>query len=244
MSNFNENDNIIDVDELIDTQINGEPLYYSPTQVADILGVNYSKVIYYSKYFSDLLDIELSNRNRRYKKSDIEKLKFLLELAQDGLTLKQIKEYCAEKVPENITKDVAISNNPLQIQVLVKAMSEELDILIENKLSRYLRENKDIMEESVGFMQEQVALTMEKKIEELDKIVNDKLKNEIIKEMQDVVTKSNQEVKSYLDKKELDFKSHDEKIIDILRTGMRDAELKNENESKKGFWSRIFNKNK
>lgn len=244
MSKFNENDNIIDVDELIDTQINGEPLYYSPTQVADILGVNYSKVIYYSKYFSDLLDIELSNRNRRYKKSDIEKLKFLLELAQDGLTLKQIKEYCAEKVPENITKDVAISNNPLQIQVLVKAMSEELDILIENKLSRYLRENKDIMEESIEFMQEQVALTMEEKIEELDKIVNDKLKNEIIKEMQDVVTKSNQEVKSYLDKKELDFKSHDEKIIDMLRSGMRDAELKNENESKKGFWSRIFNKNK
>lgn len=228
MSKFNENDNIIDVDELIDTQINGEPLYYSPTQVADILGVNYSKVIYYSKYFSDLLDIELSNRNRRYKKSDIEKLKFLLELAQDGLTLKQIKEYCAEKVPENITKDMAISNNPLQIQVLVKAMTEEIDNLIEAKLSVYLNKNKEIMEESVEFIQEQVALSMESNIQEINKII--KIQN--------------QDFKTYIDQKELNFKEHDAKIIDTLRTGMRDAELKNENESKKGFWSRIFNKNK
>lgn len=215
MDDFNQTDNIIDVDELIDTQINGEPLYYSPTQVADILGINYSKVIYYSKYFADLLDIELSNRNRRYKKSDIEKLKFLLELAQDGLTLKQIKEYCAEKVPEDITKDVAVSNNPLQIQVLVKAMTEELDSLIDSKLSVYLKQSKEMIEESNEFIKEQVALTMESR---------------------------NNDLKTYIDQKELEFRQKDQDKIDLMRKQMEETKKENEITSKKGFWSRIFGK--
>jgi len=57
-------------DEYIDAEyndvpdriINGEPLFYSTIQVAELVGVDASTIRYWSKRFDNLLDIQVSNK--------------------------------------------------------------------------------------------------------------------------------------------------------------------------------------
>lgn len=104
--------------------LKGKVLYYSTKQVADILGEPDSKIRYYSVFFDDILKIKRSNNQRQYTESDIDKLKFMVELKNDGMTLSQIKTYCQE-VNFDENKPVVKESNPLGIQAIAKALMEE-----------------------------------------------------------------------------------------------------------------------
>jgi DNA-binding transcriptional MerR regulator len=95
--------------------IRGKALYFGTSQVADILNIPDSKVRYYTNVFDDILHIEISNKQRRYTQSDIDKMKFMIELKEEGMTIKQIQEYCQEVDFED-SKEIQIKeNNPLSI---------------------------------------------------------------------------------------------------------------------------------
>ncbi|MGL5330110.1 MAG: MerR family transcriptional regulator, partial [Peptostreptococcaceae bacterium] len=114
MSTLENNDvidaDIIDIecaDESTDKQIRGRAKYWSPSQVADILDIPVSTVRYYAIQFADLLDYPVVNKQKKFLDSDIEKLKFILELKNDGMSLQQIKEYCSE---------VSFTENGIQVK--------------------------------------------------------------------------------------------------------------------------------
>lgn len=166
-----------------DKNIRGKALYYSTGQVANLLDVPESTVRYYSTVFDEILNIEISNKRRRYKDEDIEKLRFIKSLIDKGMTLKQVKEYC-EKVDFNDGKVVVRENNPLGIQALAKALLDEqhkqielmkVDILKELKL--FIQEQNNIQKINLEEITKNVCIA-------IDDSVNEKLDN-TIKELKD-----------------------------------------------------------
>jgi DNA-binding transcriptional MerR regulator len=159
--------------------IRGRVLYYSTSQVADVLGTSDSKIRYYTSVFDDILHIEISNKQRRYTEKDIEKLKFIIELKNQGMTIKQIQEYCEEVDFENENGIQIKETNPLSIQTLAKALMEEqhkqmmefknevleaVSIQLNNQISLIKEHNENIKNDII----ENVSITV-------DGVIDDRL---------------------------------------------------------------------
>lgn len=213
MDEFN-NQNVQDVDyiEVPDKTIRGEALYYSTNQVAKILDLSDSKVRYYTTVFADILNIEFHNKQRRFTKVDIDKLEFLVKLKNDGMTIKQIQEYCQEVDFETGGEIQIKESNPLSIQTLAKALLEQQQLMLEEF-------RKDLSED----IRKEVAITVDERLDEkLDNFKSDLLQ-------------------AVVDQKELEFKQHDEILLDNLRKHMEENQKKfEEQQSKKSFWNRLF----
>jgi DNA-binding transcriptional MerR regulator len=231
--NYN-NDNIQDAEfeESNDTKkfIRGEAIYYSTSQVANILGVADSKIRYYTNQFDDILHIEISNKQRRYTEQDIDKLKFIVDLKNQGLTIKQIQEYCQEVDVEHGLDNIN-EKNPLSIQTLAKALMEEQQHQLNEfktqmieAMSLKLQEQIDVItknnEINKAEIVEQVALTV-------DSLIDEKLNNHI----------------DLLEKRETEREA---KMIKALRDSMEERKLRNESENqdkpKRSLLQRLLNK--
>lgn len=205
-----DNYNIRDVDfeeitedsQKEEKSIRGAALYYSTNQVATILGESDSKIRYYSNVFDELLNIEISNKQRRYKQEDIDKLKFIIELKNEGMTLKQIKEYCEEVDFHNGEISVKESN-PLAIQTLAKALMEEQTKQIENLKTELFEQLKEFIvsqniEQSkvLENIKEEIAVTV-------DEVVGEKMQTSLseIKETFKVSYVTKEEIESLKRKK-------------------------------------------
>jgi DNA-binding transcriptional MerR regulator len=199
---MSEEQEFIDVDfEAIARNINGKPSFQSTSQVASILGEKDSTVRFWTKKYKDLLDVEISNKNRRYKESDVAKLLFIKKLRrEDGLTVDQVSEYCQKKGfdKNEIEKSIIDGSNPLAIQTFTTAMNVEMD-------------------KRFGAMQE--------KILELQRNLNEQLQETIVTTVDEVVSEKLDSaidmVKVYIDKKELAAKERDTKLIDSMKEDMR-----------------------
>ncbi|EPY2277991.1 helix-turn-helix domain-containing protein [Clostridium sporogenes] len=246
MKNFDK-DNIIDaeftnVEENINNEdtktrlIRGEPLFFTTMQVSKMVGVEPSTIRFWSKRFENLLDVEISNKNKQYKKSDVEKLKFIKKLTKhDGLTLQQVQDYCSTKGFDinEIEQSVVDSSNPLAIQTIMSALTVEIDKKLnsfsENLLNEIDKRQKNgvlIQQEMNDKLHETIALTV-------DEIVSEKL------------DKSVSEFKSYVDEKERQATSRDIEMIDMLKNNMEERKKQQEEieaEKKKSFWGRLLGK--
>ena len=136
--------------------IRGSVLYYSTSQVAQILGIPDSTVRYYTKVFDDILHIEISNKQRRYKNSDIE-------------------EYCSEVSFQEGNGVQIKESNPLSIQALTKAIMDHQEKQIKAMEERIMdRINESILNQSMI-----TSKTMEDIKEEIcttvDEVVSERL---------------------------------------------------------------------
>lgn len=233
--NSNEEFKAIDVgyDEVTEKNIRGRALFYSTSQVATILDVADSKVRYYTKVFDDLLHIEISNKQRRYTDDDIEKLKFLVSLKEDGLTIKQIQEYC-EEIDWDDNKGIQIKeDNPLHIQTVAKALAEEQSKLMESFKSDILRTLKENMQNQYSM------------IENFGVNLKNEIKEEVALTVDDVVSEKFEEqkcvIQNMLDEVELTQRNRDLELIDKLQNSLIDKKTKEEH-TKKGFLSRLLGK--
>lgn len=172
-----------------DKEINGlNNLYYNTSQVAQILGIPDSKVRYYTKVFDDILKVEIINKQRKYKQADIDKLRYMCELKNEGMSIKQIEQFCRE-VDFNKGEVVVKESNPLSIQALAQAMVVEQIKLIDDMKLEILSELKTFMLE----MSQNQTSDFEKIKEDLcttiDESVNEKLEdlNSGVKEIKEQV---------------------------------------------------------
>lgn len=125
----------------------GDILYYSISQVANLLGEEDSSIRYYTNVFDNILKIEILNKAFRYTNSDVDKLEFLINLKNKGMTIKEIQKYC-EALPLNLEELVEIKeNNSLSakeiITTIVGLENKELNNLKEN-LSNKIREDNEL----------------------------------------------------------------------------------------------------
>ena len=73
---------------------NGSKLYYGIKEVAELFGINASKLRYYEKEFPTIQPKKNRSGDRVYTQSDIDHLKEILELINEkGFTLPGAREY-------------------------------------------------------------------------------------------------------------------------------------------------------
>lgn len=207
-----------------DKEIRGEPLYYNTIQVAQILGENDSTIRYWTKYFDDILKITISNKMKRYKKEDIEKLRFIRKLTrEDGLTLKQVIEYCSEK-GFNFDNGTIDGNNPLAIQSFISAMTIHMDEQIKSMQGQIIKAQEEMIKsllemqtKSNELIQEQIAITV-------DEVIADKM----------------EEYFNKVDNRELDKTNEMNEKLDNIRLMMEERKKEDEEEEKKSWFKRLF----
>jgi DNA-binding transcriptional MerR regulator len=220
-----------------DKNIRGKALYFGTSQVADMLGISDSRVRYYTNVFRDILHIEISNKQRRYTQADIDKMKFMIELKEDGMTLKQIQEYCQE-VDFQDSKEIQIKeNNPLGIQAIAKALLEQQAILISemkqdiidtviSEINKSLNSQNDQFNEMKDNLSKEVAITVEDTVQRQMLESSKEIKDQIQNDLADVGNKIVEENKKM---------ANDFKYITL-------EELKSQQQI--GFFSKLFGKKK
>jgi DNA-binding transcriptional MerR regulator len=183
-----------------DKNIRGKALYFGTSQVGDILNITDSKVRYYTNVFDDILHIGISNKQRRYTQADIDKMKFMIELKEEGMTIKQIQEYC-QTVDFEDSKEIQIKeNNPLSIQTMAKALLEQQAILINemkqdiinsvvNEVNKSLNMQNDQFNNMKNGLSKEVAITVEDVVDRKLQDNNADLKNQMQVNLNDMSNK-------------------------------------------------------
>lgn len=226
-----DKDDIKDVEfteSQVSKSIRGKALFYSTSQVSHILGEVESKIRYYTKEFDGILNIEISNKQRRYVEQDIEKLRFIIGLKNDGMTIKQIKEYC-EEIDFNEENGITIKeDNPLHIQAVAKALMEEQS----KQMELFKQQIIDLMNENI---KQQVSAY---------KIMNDELLKEVSITVDDVISDKLDDFKQGMITeiesgfmKELEATREMNEKLDSMREIM---ESRSDRNKKKGLFGRIF----
>jgi len=229
-------------DEYIDAEyndvpdriINGEPLFYSTIQVAELVGVDASTIRYWSKRFDNLLDIQVSNKNKQYRKSDISKLKFIKKLAkEDGLSLQQVEDYCSTKGfnLEDIENAVLDQSNPLAVQVFTSAVMSEINQNLNSFAEKLLTQIDEKNKYHIISQQELNEKLREEIVTTVDEVVSEKLDTKLT------------ELKDFIDAREIEATKRDNEMIDIIKNNMEQKKEESVNE-KKGFFTNIFGKRK
>lgn len=156
----------------------GDILYYSISQVASLLGEEDSSIRYYTNVFDNILKIEISNKELRYTNSDIDKLEFLINLKNKGMTIKEIQKYC-EALPLNLEELVEVKeSNSLSVKEIISTIID-----LENKEINSLKEtlSNNIKEDSELHIKKIVDLASEQ---------NDQLKlfkEDMLKEIKEYI---------------------------------------------------------
>jgi len=131
----------------------GDILYYSISQVATLLDQEDSSIRYYTNVFDNILKIEISDKELRYTSRDIDKLEFLINLKNKGMTIKEVQKYC-EELPLDIEDLVEIKeNNSISIKeimtTIVDLQNEKIDNLREC-LTNKIDENNELSVQKIA----------------------------------------------------------------------------------------------
>lgn len=149
----------IDEEITIKNKKRGDLSYYTISQVASLLDEEDKNILYYTNVFDNILNIEISDKELRYTSRDIDKLEFLINLKNKGMTIKEIQNYCQEfqldiatmiqnkenKEIEDFKKylaDKINENNQLFVQKVVEAIVQEQNKYMENLKDTILNELK------------------------------------------------------------------------------------------------------
>lgn len=168
-----------DNSELKSISKNNDIIYYSCEQVGKIVEEPTSTIRYWTKMFNSILDVEIVNTQRKYKKKDIENLLFIKKLIRiDNMSIKQVQEYFSD---ENNSKIINY-NNHIELKVFTRELSEYFDNKIE-----LINKNLEIKQEEF--------------VNNISNIINDKLsdilkKDEKIKEDIEIILKNQENIKN------------------------------------------------
>lgn len=223
-----------------DKQIRGKALYFGTSQVAQMLNIPDSRVRYYTNVFRDILHIEISNKQRRYTQADIDKMRFMIELKEDGMTLKQIQEYC-QQVDFEDSKEIQVKeNNPLGIQAIAKALLEQQALLMNEMKQDIINTVISEVNKSLSYQNEQFGE------------MKSGLSNEIAITVEDVMDKNLKESSKNIDQQiKNNFDDMSKKIIEENAKTFNEfkyislEEIKAREQSQnQGFFGKLFSKKK
>lgn len=215
----------------------GDILYYSISQVANLLGEEDRSIRYYTNVFDNILKIEISNKEFTYTNNDIDKLEFLINLKNKGMTIKEIQKYC-EALPLNLEELVEIKeNNSLSIKEIITTIvgleNKELNILKEN-LSNKIRQDNELhmkkIDNLISEQNNQLEFFKKDMLEEIKQYIdykfdknyeaNNKLYNQLLQKIDDLISEKpslENNIKLQLDRFNDISNSRDINLIDEIR---------------------------
>lgn len=236
MIEMNE-DNIIDVDyeDISNAEyINGKTVFYTTSQVAKQIGEKPEIVRSWCLKFEgeDILSIKTTEgAHRRFTAEDIKKLKEIKRMFRDqGLKLDQIKEYYTNN--GNYIEEAIENKKPTAIEMV--------DILVKREVEKMKAELIADISQELEF---HMSTTMDK-INGLEGIIKDS-SNQLNKEISITIDEKINTIKESINNNSEESKERDLEITKLLKSNMelRQKELEfKEKQNKKGFFSKLFNK--
>ena len=160
---------------MYDNTIKGEDnIRYSATQVGEMFDLPVSTVRHYMTAFSEILDLEYSNKMRRFTKYSLKKFEFILKLREGGLTIQQIKTYCERN--DIFNEEGLIPNDkPLAVELFTESIKLEIQTQLEMFSSKI---QSDIRNELKLMLEAQYKVNDDLKQEiyiALDEMIDEKL---------------------------------------------------------------------
>lgn len=219
--NYDEDENYVP-----DRYINGAPIYYTTSQVAEKLNENPSTIRYWCDEFEQYLKVRKSGRNRMFTKLDIEKLEYIRELLKgQNLTIRQVKEFLS--TPEAmVMQPFSLEKDRIYIAAIGQIITNELDRRF-NELQSNLMDYIDKKLNFVDKMDSTIKFNNMKVIEEIQEQIQKEFEKQIKKD-NDKMT----EIEKMIIERE-------ERLNNYIAEKFRQTEPER---PKSGFFSRLFGK--
>jgi len=206
---------------------NDDECVLNAVQISKMVGEPASTVRLWADMYEKFLCVKRINGRMVYTQKSVNEFKFIQMLIRD-------KKFKHEQVYEQLSKrgfeyskyDGGLINldDPLGFEALASQLAIKNGEQLKEFLMRFMEYQENFKKELKEELKNEVAVSVDEHLE-------DKL-NEFKSEMQ-----------IFIDQRELEYKKQDEERISMLKTHMEDTKKKNEvDNSKKGIWSRIFNK--
>lgn len=192
-------------------------------QISKMVGEPASTIRLWADMYENFLCVKRINSRMVYTQKSVNEFKFIQMLIRD-------KKFKHEQVHEQLSKrgfeyskyDGGLINldDPLGFEALASQIMLKNQEQLKEFLMKFVEYQEDFKKELKEDIRTEVAVA-------IDEHMDAKL----------------DELKSYIDKRELEYKAQDQERMDMLRRSMEDTKKKNEElNSKKSIWSRIFNK--
>ncbi|WP_080008840.1 MerR family transcriptional regulator [Clostridium botulinum] len=224
--------------------MNGKPLYYSTKQVAQILEEPTSRIRYWCDCFDDFLNIQRSGQNRQFTEQDIEKLKYIRKLLKkDGLTINQVKEYCSEKDVTMLQEQVK-SQDPIAFQALATAIMTEMETRIELIQKKMIEDITTAVTKNISEkITQSISAELNIQKQYLDNTKKD-MKDYISVTVEDKLNENIDNLKTHInattENLSKQMKNDDVELVNSLKKHMEERRQHVEDQSKKGFFSKLF----
>lgn len=199
------------------TNERGEISYFSITQVADLLKEDDSKIRYYTNIFNDILQIEIEDKQLKYKNTDINKLEFLINLKNKGMTIKEIQQYCKEislsdEDIQEINKKNILSIDDL-IGTIVDAENKNFDKL-NNQVTEKIKEDNLKSNEEMRTTIESEQNKFIEKLEKANKEYAEDIKKSLIEEQKKCIDEFKTQLRN-------DFREINREVLNELAEEMK-----------------------
>lgn len=217
--------------------INGRPLTFKTGDVAKMLGETPAMIRYYCREFEEFIGIEHNpGEHRTFTDREIKYLRYIIYLLKDkNLSVKQAKEFLSTPQGQLMAP---IENSEDKVKVFVEMISsqlkEEISTLVRNEIKFAINEIQQPIKA--------ISSTLDKTIESNENI------EKTIKEMVTNTLESNENINRKLNEidnltKSIDNMNSNLSKVDQFIIEYRQRYVQREEaESKKGFFSKLFGK--
>lgn len=208
-------------------------------QISKLVGEPASTIRSWAEKHQNNLYIKKINGRFVYTSASVEQFRFIKSLCREKkMTHDQIEEHLNKKGFQYQKYDGGLINpeDPLGYEALASQIMIKNQDMMKQFLMEFVKYQEDFKEEIKSDIKSEVAITVDDRMESNLNEFKDGFKEELKEDLK-------QEFQAYIDQRELDYKNRDNEMIDLLKKHMEDSQRKfEENNVKKSFWSRIFNK--
>ena len=163
-------------------------VYYTATQVAEMVGEPVTTIYSWVKddCFGDLLNLNKVNGRRVFTKQDIENIRYISELRSRNYSIQQTRDYISKQGFKFGEYDSGLVDpkDPLGFEALAiklaQKQNEELQEFKNGLVTEMGKFMYNIMQEQKNYLQgvsDELAISLEKKIEKMEKLTTDMLEN-------------------------------------------------------------------
>lgn len=192
-------------------------------QISKMVGEPASTIRLWADMYENFLCVKRINGRMVYTQKSVNEFKFIQALIRDKkFKHEQVNEQLSKRGFEYSKYDGGLINleDPLGFEALASQIMLKNGEQLKEFLMKFVEYQENFKKEMKEDIKTEVAIAIDEHMDvKLD------------------------ELKSYIDKRELEYKQQDEERISMLKAHMEDTKKKNEElNSKKSIWSRIFNK--
>lgn len=201
---------------------NDDECVLNAVQISKMVGEPAHTIRLWADMYENFLCVKRINGRMVYTQKSVNEFKFIQTLIRDKkFTHEQIFEQLSKRGFEYSKYDGGLINldDPLGFEALAS------QIMLKNQ--------EQLKEFLMNFVEYQ---------EDFKKELKEDIKTEVAVAIDEHMDVKLDELKSYIDKRELEYKIQDQERMDMLRRSMEENKKNTELNSKKSIWSRIFNK--